>query len=115
MIVHSYFPSQWHNNSTNHRDPDGSPNSALTWLFLARLRQVGDAGMGAQEDVAGVQVALQEVLLGLTDVDATQGRLGGGVGWDQSQAVQPHLVDTVDGLRKTQTNNRHLERFKGST
>ena len=54
--------------------------------------------MGAQEDVAGVQVALQEVLLGLTDVDAPQGGLGEGVGGDQSQAVQPHLVDTVDSL-----------------
>ena len=62
--------------------------------------------MGAQEDVAGVQVAIQEVLLGLTDVDSTQGRLGESVGWDQSQAVQTHLVDTVDGLRQTQTNKQ---------
>lgn len=54
--------------------------------------------MGAQEDVTGVQVSLQEVLLGLTNVNATQGRLGEGVGWYQSQAVQSHLVDTVDGL-----------------
>jgi len=56
--------------------------------------------VGAQQDVAGVQVPLQEVVLGLTDVNAAQGCLGEGVGRDQSQEVQSHLVDTVDGLRK---------------
>ena len=41
----------------------------LTWLFLAGFGQVGDASVGAHEDVAGVQRALQEELLGLGQVD----------------------------------------------
>lgn len=54
--------------------------------------------MRAHEDVTGVQVSLQEVLLGFTDVDASKGRLWEGVGWDEREAVQAHLVDAVDGL-----------------
>lgn len=69
-----------------------------TWLFLPGLGHVGHTGVGAQQDVAGVQVSLQEVLLGFTDVDASEGRLWEGVGRDERQAVQAHLVDAVDGL-----------------
>lgn len=54
--------------------------------------------MRAHEDVTGVQVSLQKVLLGFTDVDASKGRLWEGVGWDEREAVQAHLVDAVDGL-----------------
>lgn len=56
--------------------------------------------MWAHEDVTGVQVSLQKVLLGFTDVDASEGRLWEGVGWDERQTVQTDLVDTVDGLRR---------------
>lgn len=48
----------------------------FTWLFLPWFGHVGHAGVGAHEDVAGVEGALQEVLLGLRHVDATQRRLG---------------------------------------
>lgn len=34
-------------------------------LLLSRLGQVGDAGVRAHEDVAGVQGSLQEALFGL--------------------------------------------------
>lgn len=54
--------------------------------------------MWAHEDIAGVQVSLQKVLLGFTDVDASEGRLWEGVGWDKREAVQTNLVDTVNGL-----------------
>lgn len=71
-----------------------------TWLFLPGFGHVGYAGVGAHEDVAGVQVSFQEALLGFTDVDSSQRRLGKCVGRHQSKAVQPHLVDAVDGLRE---------------
>lgn len=48
----------------------------LTWLLLAGLGQVCDTGVGAHQDVAGVQTALQEELLGVGDVDAPQGGFG---------------------------------------
>lgn len=70
-----------------------------TWLLLPGLGHVGHAGVGAHEDVAGVQVSFQEALLGLTDVDSSQRRLGKRVGGHEGEAVQPHLVDAVDGLR----------------
>lgn len=56
--------------------------------------------MWAHEDVTGVQVSLQKVLLGFTDVYASKGRLWEGVGWDECETVQTDLVDTVDGLRR---------------
>ncbi len=40
-----------------------------TWLFLTWFWHVGDAGVGAHEDVAGVQRSLQEELLGVGDVN----------------------------------------------
>ena len=45
-----------------------------------------------------MQVSLQKVLLGFTDVDSSKWRFGEGVGWNQSEAVQADLVDAVDGL-----------------
>lgn len=60
--------------------------------------------MRAHEDVAGVQGALQEALFCLRYMNATQGSLGKRVGRHQSQAVHPNLVDAVDGLEKTETN-----------
>lgn len=45
-----------------------------------------------------MQGAIEEVLLGLGDVDAPQGGLGQRVGRHQGQTVQPHLVDAVYGL-----------------
>lgn len=69
-----------------------------TWLFLPGFGQVGNTGVWAHEDITGVQVSLQKVLLGFTDVDASKGRLWEGVGWDECKAVQANLVDTVDGL-----------------
>lgn len=56
--------------------------------------------MRTQQHVAGVQRPLQEELLGLGQVDATQWGLGEGVGGHQGQAVDAHLVDPVDGLSK---------------
>lgn len=73
----------------------GGTHSHSTWLFLPGFGQVGDAGVRTHEHVAGVQRPLQEELLGLRQVDATQGSLGQSVGGHQSQAVHPHLVDTV--------------------
>lgn len=73
-----------------------------TWLLLPGLGHVGHAGVGAHEDVAGVQVSFQEALLGVTDVDSSQWRLGKRVGRHEGEAVQPHLVDAVDGLRGKQ-------------
>lgn len=54
--------------------------------------------MWAHEDITGMQVSLQKVLLCLTDVDASEWRLWEGVGWDKCQTIQTNLVDTVDGL-----------------
>lgn len=68
-------------------------------MFLPWFGQVGDAGVGAHEDVAGVQPALQVQLLDLRQVDAAQRSLGQSVGRDQSQAEHAHAVDAVDGLR----------------
>lgn len=70
-----------------------------TWLFLPWFGQIGDAGVGAHEDVAGVQPPLQVQLLDLGQVYAAQRSLGEGVGRDQSQAEHAHSVDTVYGLR----------------
>lgn len=64
-------------------------------MFLPRFGQVGDAGVRTHEHVAGVQRPLQEQLLGLRQVDATQRSLGQSVGGHQSQAVHPHLMDAV--------------------
>lgn len=58
--------------------------------------------MRAHEDVTGVQVSLQKVLLGFTDVDASEWRLREGVRWDECKAEQADLVDTVDGLCREQ-------------
>lgn len=76
----------------------------LTWLLLSGLGQVGDARVRAHEDVAGVQGAFQEALLGLRYVDAAQGSFGQRVGWHQSQTVHAHLVDAVYGLKQFKTN-----------
>lgn len=46
-----------------------------------------------------MKVSLQKVLLGFTDVDASQRRLWEGVGWDERETVQANLVDTVNGLK----------------
>lgn len=70
----------------------------FTWLFLSWFGHVGHTGVGAHEDITWVQISFQKVLLGLTDVDSSEWRLGQGVGWDQCQAVEADLVDTVDGL-----------------
>lgn len=59
--------------------------------------------MRAHEDIAGMQVALQEVLLGLTDVDPSERRLWEGVGWDERKAVQANLMNTVYGLYRKHT------------
>lgn len=56
--------------------------------------------MWAHEDVTGVQVSLQKVLLGFTDVDASKRSLWESIGWNEGEAVQADLMDTVDGLRK---------------
>ncbi len=69
-----------------------------TWQFLPWFGQVGNTGMRAHEDITGVQVSLQKVLLGFTNVDASEGRFWEGVGWHECEAVQSDLVDTVDGL-----------------
>lgn len=71
---------------------------ALTWLLLPGFGHVGDTGVRAHEDIAGVQIALQKVLLGFTDMDASQWSLWEGVGRDEGEAVQADLVDAVDGL-----------------
>lgn len=55
--------------------------------------------MRTHEDVAGVQAAIQEGLLGVRDVDATQGCFRERVGGDQGQTIQAHLVDAVNGLK----------------
>ncbi|MED6256379.1 hypothetical protein ATANTOWER_024795, partial [Ataeniobius toweri] len=60
---------------------------------------VGDTGVWTHQHVAGMQRPLQEELLGLREVDATQGGLGQSVGGYQSQAVHPHLVDAVYRLK----------------
>lgn len=73
-----------------------------TWLFLARLGHVGHTGMRAHEDIAGVQISFQEVLLGFTDVDASEWCLRERVGWHKGEAVQADLVDTVNGLGRKQ-------------
>lgn len=71
-----------------------------TWLFLSGFGQVGDTGVWTHEYVAWVQRPLQKQLLGLGEVDATQGSLWQRVGGHQSQAVHAHLVDTVYCLEK---------------
>lgn len=71
-----------------------------TWLFLAWLGHVGNTGVRAHEDITGVQISFQKVLLGFTDMDASKWRLWKGVGRDEGQAVQADLVDTVNGLSR---------------
>ena len=78
----------------------GGYDKRPTWLFLAWFGHVGDTGVWAHEYIAGVQVSLQKVLLGFTDVDAAEGRLWEGVGRDKREAVKANLVDTVNGLKK---------------
>lgn len=56
--------------------------------------------MWAHEDITGVQIPLQKVLLGFTNMDPSQRRLWKGVGWDQCEAVKANLVDAIDGLGK---------------
>lgn len=56
--------------------------------------------MWAHEDVAGVQRALQKVLLGLGDVDPSQRSFWQCVGWHQSKAVNTHLVNAVNCLER---------------
>lgn len=73
-----------------------------TWLFLARLGEVGDTRVWAHENIAGVQIPLQEILLGFADMNPSQRCLGKGVGWDECQAVKADLVDAVNGLDKKQ-------------
>lgn len=70
-----------------------------TWLFLPRFGQVGDTGVGAHQDIAGVKPPLQVQLLDLRQVDAAQRSLGKGVGRHQSQTEDAHPVDAVYGLR----------------
>lgn len=70
-----------------------------TRLLLARFRQVCDARVWTHEDVAGVQAAVQEGLLGVRDVDATQRRFRERVGRNQGETIQAHLVDAVDSLK----------------
>lgn len=72
-----------------------------TWLFLTGFGQVGDAGVRTHQHVAGVQRPLQEQLLGLRQVDATQGSLGQSVGRHQSQTIHAHLVNTVYRLERS--------------
>lgn len=42
-----------------------------TWLFLPWFRKVGDAGVGAHQNIARVQHAFQKALFGLRQVDAS--------------------------------------------
>lgn len=81
-------------------EPGSSQSPYCTWLFLPGFGQVGDAGVRTHEHIAGVQRPLQEELLGLRQVDATQGSLRKGVGGYQGQAVDPHLVDAVYCLER---------------
>lgn len=83
--------------------------SYSTWLFLPGFGQVGDAGVRTHEHVARVQRPLQEELLGLRQVDATQGSLGQSVGGHQSQAVHPHLMDTVYRLESQYVSEKHFK------
>lgn len=54
--------------------------------------------MGAHENVTGVQISLQETLLGFTNMDPSQRRLWKGVGRDECKTVKANLVDAVNGL-----------------
>lgn len=54
--------------------------------------------MWAHEDVTGVQISLQETLLGFADMDPSQRRLWKGVGRDECKTVKANLVDAIDGL-----------------
>lgn len=54
--------------------------------------------MWAHEDVTGVQISLQETLLGFADMDPSQRRLRKGVGRDERKTVKANLVDAIDGL-----------------
>lgn len=78
------------------------PKSAFvlpTRLLLARFGQVCDTCVRTHEDVARVQAAVKEGLLGVRDVDATQRCFRERVGRDQGQTIQAHLVDAVNGLK----------------
>ena len=65
---------------------------------LPGLGQVGDAGVGAHQDIDWVQAALKELLLGLRQMDATQRSLGQVVMRHQSEAVEAHIVNGVHCL-----------------
>lgn len=54
--------------------------------------------MWAHEDITGVQIPLQETLLGVADMDPSQRRLWKGIGWDECKTVKANLVDAIDGL-----------------
>lgn len=79
--------------------------SQSTWLFLARLGEVGDTCVWAHEDITGVQISLQKTLLGFADMDPSQRRLWKGVGWDKCEAVKANLVDAINGLDKKKSYN----------
>ena len=63
-------------------------------MDLARLGQVGDAGVRAHEDVGRVQRALEEAAPRLRQVDAAERRLGQRVGRHQRQTVDAHLAQS---------------------
>ena len=79
-------------------DDGGGPDVGVG---LPGLGQVGDAGVGAHEDVGGVQAALHEPSLRLREVDAAEGRLGQVVVRHQRDAVE---ADLVIKYRKSITN-----------
>lgn len=70
----------------------------LTWLLLARFGKVGDTGVRAHQHIARVQRPLQKALLGFRDVNPAERSLRQGVGRDQGQTVDAHLVDAINGL-----------------
>ena len=76
-------------------DDGGGPDVRVG---LPGLGQVGDAGVGAHEDVGGVQAALDEPPLRLREVDAAEGRLGQVVVRHEGDAVEADLVDKQQNI-----------------
>lgn len=67
-------------------------------MDFSGLREVGDAGVRAEENVGRVKGAFVETPLALREVNSSEGSLWEVVGRYESQAVQPDLMDRVDSL-----------------
>lgn len=75
-------------------------SGVLTWLFLSRLGQVGNTGVGTHQDVTRMQSTLQKALLCFWNMNSSERSLWQSVGWHQGKAVHTYLVNAINCLHR---------------